>query len=206
MKRNNLDYLSHVNSDDSLFKNLTALQNEINVYFDTKVLAVTSINNDVLAAAFAKAFADAYGRNGSKTLIIDANLYNPSLESYIENHSDGDTIIAVEKNDTISGYNREADLAVNVKTISLDKQIYPGNAFKDKAVHKIIEENKNEYEHIIVLVPSVKEHKDVVLLSDVINSALLVVERNITKKEDIFNAIQFFNANQLPLAKTVVIK
>ena len=206
MRRNNLDYLSQVNSDDSLFENLTALQNEINVYFDTKVLAVSSIDDDVLAAAFGKALADAYGRNGSKTLVIDANLYNPSLEAYVEKHSKGDTITIAEKSETLSGSNRETPLLGNVKIISLDKQIYPGNAFKEKAVHKLIENNKGDFEHIVVLVPSIKEHKDIVLLSDIINSALLVVERNVTKKEDIFNAIQFFKVNELPLAETVVIK
>ena len=206
MKRNSLDYLSHVNSNDSLFKNLTQLQNEINVYFDTKVLAITSIDDDMLAAAFAKALADAYSINGSNALIVDANLYNPSLESYINNHNDSDTITISERSQTLKGFNREQALSGNVKTICLDRQIYPGNAFKDKAVHKIVESSKNGYEHIIVLVPSVKEHKDIVLLKDIVNSSLLVVQRNVTKKEDIFNAIQFFKASELPLAKTIVIK
>ena len=148
MKRNALDYLSHVNNDASLFDSLTKLQNEINVYFDTKVLAITSINDDALAAALAKALADAYSMNGSNALIIDANLYNPSLESYIESHNEDDTITVSEKNEVLSGYNRQVTVAGNVKTICLDKQIYPGNAYKDGAVHNIIESNKNSYEHI----------------------------------------------------------
>ena len=206
MKRDALDYLSHVNSDASLFENLTKLQNEINVYFDTKVLAVTSVDDDVLAAAFAKALADTYGMNGSAALIIDANLYNPSLEDYIQKHSNTDTITIAEKNEMLSGYNRKLALGGNVKTVCLDKQTYPGNTYKDRAVHNIIESSKNGYEHIIVLVPSVKEHQDVVLLKDIINSAIVVTKRNVTKKEDIYNAIQFFRINELPLAKTILIK
>ena len=138
--------------------------------------------------------------------MIDANLYNPSLDGYIQKYNNEDTFSLVEKSQSLKGNSIETRIGNKAKTISLDKQVYPGNTYKDKVVHKLVQDNKNLYEHIIILVPSIKQHKDVVLLSDVVNTSLLVVKRNVTRKEDIYNAIQFYSANQLPLAKTIVVK
>lgn len=191
MIANFLDVKNHKNIADGL----TTLQNEISVGFNTNVVAVTSINSDKLAAAFAKGFAETYGLNGEKTLIIDANLYNPCLQDVI-----GGANKVESKEETI--------LVIDDKTkaICMNKEVYPADKYKEKAVHKIIEDNKKEYDHFIVLVPEIRSHKEVYLLGDIIQSIILVTQRNVTKKKDIYEAIQFFNVNKLPLAKTVVLK
>lgn len=191
MIANFLDVKNHKNIADGL----TTLQNEISVGFNTNVVSVTSINSDKLAAAFAKGFAETYGLNGEKTLIIDANLYNPCLQDVI-----GGANKVESKEETI--------LVIDDKTkaICMNKEVYPADKYKEKAVHKIIEDNKKEYDHFIVLVPEIRSHKEVYLLGDIIQSIILVTQRNVTKKKDIYEAIQFFNVNKLPLAKTVVLK
>ena len=191
MIANFLDVKNHKNIADGL----TTLQNEISVGFNTNVVAITSINSDKLAAAFAKGFAETYGLNSEKTLIIDANLYNPCLQDVI-----GSANKVESKEETI--------LVIDDKTkaICMNKEVYPADKYKEKAVHKIIEDNKKEYDHFIVLVPEIRSHKEVYLLGDIIQSIILVTQRNVTKKKDIYEAIQFFNVNKLPLAKTVVLK
>ena len=191
MIANFLDVKNHKNIADGL----TTLQNEISVGFNTNVVAITSINSDKLAAAFAKGFAETYGLNNEKTLIIDANLYNPCLQDVI-----GSANKVESKEETI--------LVIDDKTkaICMNKEVYPADKYKEKAVHKIIEDNKKEYDHFIVLVPEIRSHKEVYLLGDIIQSIILVTQRNVTKKKDIYEAIQFFNVNKLPLAKTVVLK
>ena len=62
--------LLEINEHPDLLKSFTALQNEIGVGFDMKTLAVTSVHSDLLAASFAKAFADTFANNGSSALII----------------------------------------------------------------------------------------------------------------------------------------
>ena len=171
---------------------LTTLQNEIGVNCSTKVIAITSIKDDDLAVAFVKAFASTYSANNQKTLVIDANLYNPLLKDLLK--------------DGAEGKEQVKPLDDNANAICLDKKTYPSEVLKGGLVQKIINENKNKYDHFVVLVPSIKEHKEIVLLQDVITAVILVARKNSTKKEHIYDAIQYCAINKLPLAKTVILK
>lgn len=209
-KENNtvgLDNLLNVRNNKDLFKALTFLQNDITVGFNTKIIAVTSLDNDNLAAAFAKAFSDVYSANNLSCLIIDANLYDPCLNKVLSNNrTDSSMFIEVRDTSSISGGARTGFSSNRTKTISMDRSIYPSDVYKNKGVHQIVNDNINLYDRIIILVPSIKKHKEIALLSDIIGSVLLIAQRGITKKEDIFNAIQFCEENKLPLAKTIVVK
>ena len=90
--------------------------------------------------------------------------------------------------------------------ICLKKEIYPSEVYKTGIVQKIIEEYKEQFDHIIVLVPAIKEHKEVVLLKDVLNAIILVAQKNVTRKESIYNALMYFQKEGLPIAKTVILK
>ncbi|MBO4668103.1 MAG: hypothetical protein J5666_08295, partial [Bacilli bacterium] len=88
----------------------------------------------------------------------------------------------------------------------LSKETYPSEVLKGGIVQRIISENKDNYDHFVVLVPSIKEHKEISLLKDVVTAIVLVAQKNVTKKEHIYNAIQYCAVNKLPLAKTVILK
>lgn len=178
--------LLNIRDNEEMKNALIYLQNEIGVSFSTKVIAISSISCDDLAAAYAKAFAEVYGYNNEKTLIIDANMYNPCLAKMLED-------LKVEKGD-------------KVDIVSLDKEIYPAEAYKSGAVKKVLEEHKDKYTHYLILVPSIDEHKEISLIADSLDSIILVTRRNFTRKESIFNAIQYCRANNLPLAETVILK
>ncbi len=194
-KQKIINGLLNASLDDETIERLTSLQNEIGVSFSTKVIAITSIKDDDLAVAFAKAFASAYSVNNDRTLIIDANLYNPLLRHALK-ETDGD------RN---QGY-KVTFVDGKTNAVCLNKETYPSEVLKGGLVQRIIEENKDNYDHFVVLVPSIKEHKEIVLLNDVITAVLLVAQRNVTKKEYIYNAIHYCAANKLPLAKTVILK
>lgn len=194
-KQKIINGLMNASLDDETIERITTLQNEIGVLCSTKVIAITSIKNDDLAVAFAKAFAGAYSVNNEKTLLIDANLYNPLLRHALK-EAEG------EKSE---GY-RITRVDDNTNAVCLNKETYPSEVLKGGLVQKIIEENKNGYDHFVVLVPAIKDHKEIVLLKDVITAVVLVAQKNVTKKEHIYNAIQYCAANQLPLAKTVILK
>ncbi|MBO4667506.1 MAG: hypothetical protein J5666_05220 [Bacilli bacterium] len=194
-KQKIINGLLNASLDDETIDRLTSLQNEIGVSFSTKVIAITSINDDALAVAFAKAFASAYSVNNERTLIIDANLYNPSLRKTLK-ESDGER----------SGGYKVTFVDGKPNAVCLSKETYPSEVLKGGIVQKIINENQGNYDHFVVLVPSIKEHKEIVLLKDVLTAIVLVAQKDVTKKEHIFNAIQYCAANNLPLAKTVVLK
>lgn len=187
--------LLNASLDDETINRLTTLQNEIGVNFSTKVVAITSIKNDDVAVAFAKAFASAYSVNNATTLIIDANLYNPLFRKLL---SDKDATPS-------DGYKT---LFVDDKTnaVCLSKETYPSEIYKSGLIQRIISENDKKYDHFVVLVPDIKEHKEIVLLNDVLTSIVLIAQKDKTKKEDIFNAINYCAVNKLPLAKTVILK
>lgn len=188
-------------ADKKLIEKIVSLQNEIEVSFSTKVIALTSIKADEVSASFAKALADAYEINKSKTLIIDANLYNPQIKSVLKP--------VIEENSSKKKTKKDSNvLSISdyIDVITFDKEAYPTKIYKDGNIQKLIKSNSSKYDHIIVLMPSIEAHKDISLLSDVIQSIVLITIKNITKKVDIYGAINYFNENKLPLAKTLLVK
>ena len=251
-RNNNLkNSLLNVENNRGLLNSFTVLQNEIGVYFDTKVIGVTSIKLDEVAAAFAKGFADAYKKNGAKVLIIDANLYSPLLKDLLDeefkvapreekeiepNYEDEEELEEAaeqaeeakeevveepvqEKVEEVEEAKEEeihpvveivpaqlVALNESVSVICLNQEIYPSEVYKSGLIQKLIKDNEKDFDHIIVLVPSVRQHKEVVLLKDVLTAIILLTQKNLTRKENIYNALQFFAKEELPLAKTVVLK
>ena len=201
-KQEKIDALLNVKNNEELFIALTALQNEISVGFNTKIIAVVGIKGEELTAAFSKGFGEAYALNGSKSLVIDANLYNPSLARLLNNGEDEGDVEVVDNNQQY----KITTLSDKLSALSLSKQIYPSELFKSGIIQNAIKEHKNEYEHFVIIVPEIKNHKEIFLLADIIECIVLLTFKNITRKKDIFDAIQFMNANKLPLAKTVLLK
>ena len=196
--------LQDVQNNKELFKAITVLQNQISVGFNTKVIAVCGINNDKLAAAFAKALADSFSQNKSSCLLIDANLYNPCLSEMVGAHK---VESFLEFKDTHSKNNfRMAHINNNVQAVCMNSEIYPSNTYKSGAIQRMIKDVEKVYDHFIVIMPSVKDHKEIYLLKDVLDAIILVTQKNVTIKKHIYEAIQFFNENKLPLANTVVLK
>ena len=201
-KQEKIETLLNVKDNEELFTSLTTLQNEISVGFNTKVIAITGIKGEELTAAFAKGFGEAFSLNGSKTLVVDANLYNPCLAKLLNNGEDESDVEIVEKNQQY----KITTINDKLSTLSLNKQIYPSELLKSGVIQKALEDHKDEFEHFIIIVPEIKNHKEIFLLGDVIESIVLLTFKNITRKKDIFDAIQFMNVNKLPLAKTVLLK
>lgn len=194
-----IDGLLHAKENKDKIDSLTKLQNEMCVSFPAKVVAIAAIKDDDLSAYFAKAFADAYSANGFTSLIIDANLYNQKLKS----------IIGSDDGVEVKEEGREKQFLFvdkNTEAWCLDNEIYPSTVYKSGIIQNTINDNKDKYDHFILIVPSIKEHKEISLLKDVVDSIILVSQKNVTLKEHIYYAIQYLRENELPLAKTVVIK
>ena len=202
-KQEKINTLLNVKDNEELFTSLTTLQNEISVGFNTKVVAITGIKGEELTAAFSKGFGEAYALNGSKTLVVDANLYEPHLTTLL--NTSGEDEGDVEIKDKNQQY-KIISISDKLSALSLTKQIYPSELFKSGIIQNAIKEHKDEYEHFIIIVPEIKNHKEIFLLADIIECIVLLTFKDITRKKDIFDAIQFMNVNKLPLAKTVLLK
>ena len=205
-KTNLVDSLLNVKENEGMLERITKLQNEINVEFDSKIIAVATISDSKLSAALAKALADTYDINESTSLIIDANLYDPCLMDMINVQEDSNSEeIKIKDKSSIEGY-KVHQLSKNTKLVSVNKQKYPANFFKNKVIESWIKNEFKDIDHIIIVVPTLQEHKEILLLKDVLKCGLLVTQRGATKKKDIFEAISYFKENDLPLASTVILK
>ena len=86
------------------------------------------------------------------------------------------------------------------------KEVYPSIVYKSDAIEKLVEEGKQKFDHILILVPNVKDHEEIALLSKMLDSTLLVTRQDVTKKRDIFNSLVFFAEKKIPVSKTVILK
>lgn len=202
-KQEKINTLLNVKDNEELFTSLTTLQNEISVEFNTKVVAITGIKGEELTAAFSKGFGEAYALNGSKTLVVDANLYEPHLTTLLNKSGEDEGDVEIKDKDQ---QYKIISISDKLSALSLTKQIYPSELFKSGIIQNAIKEHKDEYEHFIIIVPEIKNHKEIFLLADIIECIVLLTFKDITRKKDIFDAIQFMNVNKLPLAKTVLLK
>lgn len=187
---------------EQMLAKITALQNEISVAFNTKVLVITSIGEDKLAAAFAKAFVGAYETNNSNALLIDANLYNPCLSELM-----GGKVQGPAKSE------KPEEVALDILplgnkngVVCMEKEIYPSDIYKSGVIQKLVSDNMEKYEHIVVLMPSILEHREVLIFKDLLDSVMVVARRAVTKKRDIFEALSFLSDAQMPVSKTVILK
>ena len=201
-KKNSNNMLLNTSLEKDILDNLIKIQNDVGVNFSSKIVGIASIDNDFLAATFARGYALAYSSNNLRTLIIDANMYNPILFKAFNKE---DFSVEIYKN------KEEQFLCVptideNISIISLNKEVYPSDIYKTGVIEKIIRSHEKDFDHFIVLTPCLEEHKEIVLLKEVLSAIILVVEKNVTKLEYIFNAIEYCKENQLPLAKTVILK
>ncbi len=191
IKNSIIDKLLHVSMQEPLFDDIAALHNSICVSFDTGVIAVASIDDDYLSTAFSKAYADQFGINNERALIIDANMYDPKLIG----------LLRVEPKESAE----LVELGRNVFAACLKKTMYPASVIKEGLVHNLLAKNKSNFDHTIIVVPSIKSHEDLILLARDVDCVVLVVQKNVTKKKDIFSALRFFEKERLPLARIVLI-
>lgn len=186
--------LANVAENVELHQRLTALHNDISVRFNTKVIAVASINDDLLATAFAKGVAEDYAINGESSLLIDANMYEPCLGGLLN--------LPLSKPEEAN----PVQVSEKISAICLEKETYPSQILKGGLIQSLLKKHKESVDHIIIVAPSLKTHKDIALLRNALEATILVTQQDVTVKKDIFNALRFFEESELPLAKTVLLK
>lgn len=165
------------------------LQNDINLSFDDRIVAIFSADEEKASAEFALEYAKTYAEFCQKTLIIDANMYEPQLLNLLKSQEE-EKVIKVS--DDIGAY-------------CLKPSDYPSEFFKNKELNSIIKNYEKEYRRFVVIVPNVNRHKDILLIKDIYGCSLLVAVKNKTKRSDIYYASQICKENGLKLARVVLL-
>ena len=184
-------------NNKAFLSEVSRLENDISVFHDTSVVAITSIDGDFISATFAKALANSYAQNGLRALIVDANFYNPSLTDIFPQ--------IPFKASSSSVFHEKYDVNNNLSVITCSSCVYPSRVYKSSEVHNLIANNASVFDRIILLIPSIITHGEVSLLSGTLSTVLCLVKKDVTKKSEVFDVLKVLNdSNQITLVFVVL--
>lgn len=200
-----LSIFSNIKDNEKIIDSTIKIQNNINIYANSKVIAVAVAKEDISLNIVARAIAEVYALQNRSTLLIDCNMYNPSINKMYNKE-----FIEVGLNNILED-NFNAEKLINKFSSNLDvvftnKANYPTEIFKSKQYIEFICNAKNKYDHVILVMPSIVEHQDILLSKDLITAALLVARKNKVSKKDLFDSIQTLEVNNLPYVGTIYLK
>lgn len=195
-ERNRTKELFSLEKDNPVYNQIIELQNKLSVFSTGKIICVSSLDFDLCAAGFGKAMADIYDANGEATLLIDANLYNPLLKSTLKE-------IAGENEETTENKIKFGEKSVGV---SFKKETYPVEAIKEKIINGIIKKEGKNYQRIIVVVPDLNKHEDIVLFKEICEYFLVIVRKSETPRKEINKAINFAEEKGLQNFRFVIMR
>ena len=200
-----IDTFINIKQNKELLDSIIKIQNNINIYADSKVIAIATAEDDISLEIVARALSEVYALQEQSTLIIDCNMYNPRLNNLFckENFEVGLNDIIDESDD----YNKLINhITGNLDAVFAKNTNYPTKIFKSKKYFDFICRVKEKYEHIILIMPSIVEHQDILLRKDLITSTLLVARKNRVSKKNLFDSIQILKADNIPYVCTIYLK
>ncbi len=155
---------------------------------DDKIIAITSTakgeGKTVTAFALSKAFAD----NGHKTLLIDMDLLNRSLQGYLLKSPDSCVGIS---NYAVSDSSFESVIKHYKDNFDI---VFAGNKnvkYSNAAFKKFFEEARGIYDYIIVDMPSCKLIPSAAAVADLCDDLLFVERCNYSTITDIKSALKY---------------
>ncbi|MBO4432883.1 MAG: AAA family ATPase, partial [Clostridia bacterium] len=182
---------SKISFTDSVFVEATRLARKRileDISEEDKVIAVTSTakkeGKTTVAFSLAKVFAD----NGSRTLLIDMDLSNRALQGYLLKAPDQCHGIT----DYATGESKYEDVIKHYKT-RFDIAFAGGKSVKyiDPAFAEFFKKAREEYDYIIVDMPSCKLIPSAAAIADLCDDLLFVEKCNHSTITDIKSALKY---------------
>lgn len=206
-KRDNklLSNFKNIENNEKIIQSAIDIQNNINIYANSKAIAIAASKDDISLNVVAYALAKVYAMQNQSTLLIDCNMYNPSL-NYMFNKEPFAIGLNNILDDDVNIGNLINHISNNLDAIFTSKTNYPTKIFKSKQYFEIANKLKEKYEHIIFIMPSIIEHQDILMSKELITSVLLVVRKEKVSKKDLFDSLQILEVNELPYVGTIYLK
>lgn len=186
----------NVSKDEKWREFLVEIQNHINIYGDSKVIAICSSVNYRFSMLFANSLAKEYISEGSSVLLVDTNMYNPCLNNiYMHKEGDLDSSVAnIQNGDIGQRIHKESD---KLFILSSKEEKLPSSVLKSENFQTFLDEAKTKYDHIILVLPPVYEHQDILLLKQHITSCLIMVQKNKISKQQLFDSTKTLEKNDI---------
>lgn len=200
-----LSIFENIEQDEKIIDSTIKIQNNINIYADSKVIAISMAKFDIALAVAARTIAEVYKLQNQKTLLIDCDMYNPSLNN-IFNNDNIDTGLNNIIDNNVDVDKLISHFSNNLDVVFTNKTNYPTEIFKSKQYNEFICMSKEKYDHIILIMPAIVEHQDILLNKDLITASMLVARKNKVSKKDLFDSIQFLKLNNISYVGTIFLK
>lgn len=194
-----LNRFGTVKNNKKLYNSVLALQNEIVIHHPSsnKVVGVLGIEEELYGVALAKSLAEFYEMHGEKVLLLNVNMHDdimPVVFNEVEYQ-------VLEKFDAVK-FNKDEKIVY--KTLGL--QEFSSDVLSSEQFGEFMQKAKDHYDHIVLMIPPIGEYRDVLLLKNVIDCAVLTTKRNKTEVSKICEYVNFLKRNAVPLASISFIK
>lgn len=195
--------VNDVLNNKPLKESIIKFQNEVVSLTNSqpKTMAIVAPKDRTQSALMAKALADVYAANGEKTILLDLDLYAPTIATLYD-LSKTRSILEISLDNTKKGIAKIND---KLDVIASKPNTYPAKFLLLDEVKSVLDEIKKLYDHIIITLPPVLENSDILLFKDYLDAIILVVHKNQTKIKDVKLALEFVKNNNLPYVGTMFI-
>ncbi len=193
----------NVFNNELLKESIIKFQNEIVsiMHQQPKTIALVAPKNRLQSALMAKAMAEVYAANNEKTLLLELDLYSPTMATLYDLQKSCSLLdISLDASKKgIFKINQQLDI------IASKQDIYPAKFLLSDEVQNVLKTLKEAYTHIVVTLPPVLENSDILLFKDFFDAILLVAHKNQTKLKDIYAALDFIKKQDLPYVGTMML-
>ncbi len=186
---------------DVLNKSLITLQNNIEIFSNGKnqVIALSTTRNKFLTTLCGYALADLYSQNGEKVLIVETDMHDPFLKEFCELRSDLDfSKIKISKTIT--------KLSSKLSVVFSETNMFSAKVFHSEKFIKLINDAKDKYDHIIMLIAPMLKYNDIIALKNLFDVSLLVAKKDWTYVKDINKCLKIISEQNIPFLGVSLIK
>ena len=188
--------LLHIDKNMDLLDKVTDLIDDVQIDNKRKIITVLSLGEDALSSSFSKGLSDAFVLNGSSAIVCDLNLQKPFLAKQLAQEiTNDDTAFLYSP----TGLKPNIDLPL--------AQVGGERSFVGEPIESFVRSSADNYEHIICILPAFSACDDASLsFAASADLCLLVVQRDVTKKKELYEAIDALHSHDANLLRVVILK
>ena len=165
---------------------------------DIKTIVVTSAGPEEGKSTVSANLAIVFANSGKKTLLIDADLRKPSVESTFRStsYSDGLTNLLKKRNESAFVFIHETNIAHLWTMTRGPKPHHPSELLESSRMNEIIDELSVNFDLIIFDLPPVVPVTDAQILASKTDGTIIVVRERKTLKQELFKAKELLTIAQ----------
>lgn len=198
--------IESVQNDQIVMNSLIGLQNEINIYGNSKIIGIISPNDDYLSSFIGTLLGKTYASFKERTIIIDCSFSNEKslkdlFNNQIGNYKDLNELLDEKTTFEDMICSLTETLSVSFSTYA----IYPTKIFLSEKFEEFIKNCEKNFQHIILIIPKSNQSSSFLLFKKFLGSILLVSKKDTTKREDIYTIVNNLKNNELPYVGTTLL-